>query len=563
MEFLKAKGRYIEEGNKQILLRGFGLGGWFLPEGYMWKLYQKCDRPRRMEAMIERLCGRAYAEDFWQRYLDFYISKKDMEWIAKEGFNSVRLPLNARHLYDVKENVFSLNKNMIARMDELISWCREYKLYVILDMHGAPGGQTGQNIDDSEDDHPRLFTESRYERELVWLWMELVKHYQEEPVVAGYDLLNEPVPNFFCQYNDKVLPLYRKLIKEIRTIDRKHMIILEGLHWASDFSLFHEFTKEEAQDNILLQFHKYWNNPDEESLEPFLNVSNVLNAPLFMGEGGENNCDWYTTAFPLYERLNISWSFWSYKKMENKNSPVTFAVPEGWKELIDWMDGKGDLSRDRAREILDQFLHNIRDSRHNPQVLHALKRELPLRIPCEAYEDAQFASTRIVGAALRLRDPVSILFENGKTGKVDYERMGGEEQPPEENLLVMLLPGDGVKYLFYCRKEEIEVTIRAGGQGSLLLELCDGEKTEVTVNQNQDYHVVISCLPKEQEECKQHQQYTVNQKCGEHQECKEDKEHQKQEENNQYPEEKDNNPQKELWIRGLEGTVLLDYLYLS
>jgi hypothetical protein len=494
MEFIRAAGKDICAGNSPILLRGFGLGGWFLPEGYMWKLYKKCDRPRRMEAMIEGLCGKEYADSFWENYLGSYITEKDIEFIAREGFNSVRLPLNGRHLYEKKDGVLSLNTGMLRRIDEVISWCGQHRIYVILDMHGAPGGQTGQNIDDSEADQPYLFMYPQYGEELVFLWKELAKRYCEEPAIAGYDLLNEPLPNFFSQYNDKLLPLYRRLIREIREIDKKHMIILEGLHWATDFSVFDSFTKEEAADNIMLQFHKYWNNPDAESLQGFMKKAGDLSVPLFMGEGGENNCDWYTTAFPMYEQQNISWSFWSYKKMACTNSPVTFDIPEGWDELIGWIDGHAALDSKRAEMIFNHFLHCIQNPRINKKVLNALKRELPVKIPCEAYNTYRINLPRIPGAAFRLADPVTIIFENGKTGDVNFRGHAGEEQPKEENLLVQLFPGDSVGYLFYHNREELKVTVSAEGPGDLAVS-TDIQEEYVPVGKKSEYGIEIKGLP--------------------------------------------------------------------
>ncbi len=498
MEFLKARGKSIYAGDKPVLFRGFGLGGWFLPEGYMWKLHKACDRPRRIEAMIEELCGSEYAKQFWESYLDHYITEEDIKWIAREGFNSVRLPLNARHLYKKGSGGLRLKTESFLRVDQLIAWCRENNIYVILDMHGAPGGQTGQNIDDSESDLPCLFLESSYEEELCFLWREIAKRYQDEAAVAGYDLLNEPLPDFFCQYNDRVLPLYRRLHKEIRELDKEHMIILEGVHWASDFSIFEGLTKEEAADNLLLQFHKYWNNPDAESLEDFIRLSEELNVPLFMGEGGENNCDWYTTAFPLYEQLNIGWSFWSYKKMDCLNSPITFPIPEGWQELMEWIDGKQHVDSERAVQILNNFLESIRETRINQPVIKALKREAPIRIPCEAFQDYRIKSSRRIGADLRRKEPVSIIFENGRTGKVDYQRMGGEEQPPEENLLVQLNPGDGVGYLIRSNKNELEITLRAGGAGELLLTF-QGEEERILIDGLRDYPAKFKYVPSEKD----------------------------------------------------------------
>ncbi len=492
MNYLKANKDTIYDGDKPVILRGFGLGGWFLPEGYMWKIDTQYDRPRRLEKMIEDLCGKEYAINFWQQYLDTYITKKDIEFIAKEGFNSVRLPLNARHLYQKQGQQFILNTSMFHRIDTLIDWCRLYGIYVIIDMHGAPGGQTGQNIDDCEVDQPYLFMQEQYAEELSFLWKEIAARYRKEPIVAGYDLLNEPVPEFFSQYNDKVLPLYRRLIRDIREIDPEHMIILEGVHWATDFSIFDSFTPEEAADNILLQFHKYWNNPDAESLAAPTRTAKRLNIPLFMGEGGENNCDWYTTAFPMYEQLGISWSFWSYKKMSCKNSPLTFDMPEGWDNLISWMKGDQLLGGERARSIFNDFLSCIKNARINPDVLKALKREVPVRIPCEAYNDFHIISERIEGAKLRKNDPVSIIFENGRIGEVDYKRYGGEEQPPEENLQVRLQTQDKVGYLFCCQKEEFYLVIHMEGEGELHVRTGLEEKN-LNVSGKGEYAVTLKC----------------------------------------------------------------------
>ncbi len=494
MEFLRAVGKEVYEGEKSILLRGFGLGGWFLPEGYMWELYKKCDRPRRMEAMIEELCGQDFGQYFWKSYLDSYITEADIRLIAEEGFNSVRLPLNARHLYALDHGKPTLNPEMLARIDQFIDCCGRYQIYVILDMHGAPGGQTGQNIDDSEDDKPLLFLEERYEKELIELWQQLAAHYCENRTVAGYDLLNEPLPNWFSQYNAQVLPLYRKLIKAIREVDQNHMIILEGVHWATDFSIFEAFSREEAADNIMLQFHKYWNNPDAESLQKFITWGDRLNVPLFMGEGGENNCDWYTTAFIMYEQMNIGWSFWSYKKMDCSNSPITFDVPEGWEELIRWLDGEGLLSAERAQEIFRSFLQSIQNPRINKGVLRALKREVPVRIPCEAYQAYDIKSGRIPGAALRSTDPVSLVIENGRLGEVDYGSHAVGEVPEDQNVMVLLFAGDKVSYLFYPGREKLMVTIRAEGEGELLLS-SECEQISCPVNGRKEYTMTLTVVP--------------------------------------------------------------------
>ena len=78
MGFVHAEGTKLVRDGSDVFLRGFGLGGWLLPEGYMWKLHGDCNRPRRMEALVERLCGPEYAEVFWRSYLDHYITERDI-----------------------------------------------------------------------------------------------------------------------------------------------------------------------------------------------------------------------------------------------------------------------------------------------------------------------------------------------------------------------------------------------------------------------------------------------------------------------------------------------------
>lgn len=473
MELLTIKNGKLYKGTEPYLLRGFGLGGWLLPEGYMWKLFTKCDRPRRIEAMIETLCGTEYASKFWDSYYETYITEQDIAWISENGFNSVRLALNARHLCHAAAEGLAFDRKTIGYVDLLIEWCKAYGIYVILDVHGAPGGQTGQNIDDSEDDQPRLFMEDRYQQELIELWAMLANRYKDEPAVAAYDLMNEPLPNWFSQYNDLLMPLYQTLIATIREIDPKHVIILEGLHWATDFSVFDVLGPKDVADNIMLEFHKYWSHPDQESLVPFIESAQRLKAPLFMGEGGENNLDWYTTVFPLYERLDISWSFWTYKKMDCDNSPISFKRPAKWASILEWIDGERELSRGEAIAIFDDLLFNIAHSEQNLPVIHALNRRVPVNIPAEAYDvfSANPKKERIRGADIRLSDPIDIVFETGRIGNVDYKRYGGEPQPVEENLLVALDEGESIGFLFRSDDEIIGVKIQCAGDAMLICEV--------------------------------------------------------------------------------------------
>lgn len=203
------KGR-LTAGGVPVLLRGFGLGGWLLPEGYMWRFYTKCDRPRRIEALIEKLCGAEYAASFWERYYGSYITEADIRLAAQNGFNSVRLPFNARHLRE---------PGYLRCIDDCVRWCGKHGVYAILDMHAAPGGQTGQNIDDSERDLPELFMRPEHRDELCALWALLAARYRGEAAVAGFDLLNEPLIRKDAEHNGRLVPLYLRITEAVRRAD--------------------------------------------------------------------------------------------------------------------------------------------------------------------------------------------------------------------------------------------------------------------------------------------------------------------------------------------------------
>lgn len=253
---------------------------------------------------------------------------------------------------------------------------------------------------------------------------------------------------------------------------------MEGVHWATDFSIFDSFEVEKMDDNVLLQFHKYWSPPDQESLQYFLDYSEKLTLPLFMGEGGENNLMWYSAIFPLYDRLNISWSFWTYKKMDCTNSPVSFLIPPGWEQLIEYIEGKRMLSKQEATEIFNHFLECIQTPTINYSVFQSLQCQAPVRIHCEFYVDYSITRPRQRGANLRSVDPVNILFENGKEAVPDYKRYGGEAEPEEENVIVKIHESESLIYEFKTDKanESIHFSIRAQGKGKFLL-TCENEQS--------------------------------------------------------------------------------------
>ncbi|WP_405770738.1 glycoside hydrolase family 5 protein [Streptomyces sp. NBC_00080] len=455
--FLRAAdGRIVDGTGNPVLLRGVGLGNWLLPEGYMWKFTPSAaaQSPREIEALFESLVGTTRADEFWQRFRQVFVNEDDIARIRAEGMNHVRLPINSRVVMD---DDGALVEEGFALIDQLIEWCRTHRLWVVLDLHGAPGGQTGTNIDDSPRGIPELFTEPRYRELTIRLWRAIAERYRDEPVVAAYDLLNEPLPNEYQhRHADDLAALYIDLTKAIREIDQNHLLCYEGTHWATNWSIFTEVW----DPNSMLQFHRYWSPPDRPGIQRFIDTGRRLGLPVYMGEGGENNLAWLQTAFQLYEDCGIGWNFWPWKKIDTLTSPCSVDAPAGWADILAHAAGSAPQPHpDQAWDTLTALLDVMPIARctYRPEVIRALMRRVPLEIPASGFGFlGAGVSYRSTGAeplrGFRSDEQVTIRHAGGtEPENIDFEHMTGAPRTVDQELFLELGAGDWVRY-------DIEVT---------------------------------------------------------------------------------------------------------
>lgn len=386
--FLHTRGEDIVDGaGNKVFLQGVGLGNWLLPEGYMWKFHDKGDRPRKIESIVTDLLGEENSSLFWKEFRKNYITEADIQRIAEMGFNSVRPALNSR-LFITEGNPAVFNEEGFLLLDNLISWCKKQGIYVIIDMHGAPGGQTGANIDDSADDLPRLFMDARNQDLLVRLWVRIAERYKNETAVAAYDLLNEPLPEgtgAALKYGNELEPLYKRITAAIRETDKNHMITLEGMNWANNWSVFGL----PFDSNVFYQFHYYcWNQPDNlNNIQYFTDMRKKLKTPVWIGETGEKNNTIYWGTTQYFEYNNMGWSFWPWKKMATQNTPYSINKPAGWDQVAAYTGDGPKPSPDVAKKAFDELLENIKlvNCVYYPDVVNSILRRIPVKVQAENY----------------------------------------------------------------------------------------------------------------------------------------------------------------------------------
>jgi endoglucanase len=369
--YLKAQGKFIVNGNgEKVILRGMGLGGWMLQEGYMLKL-GPVGPQYRIRKKIEELIGKDKTAAFYEGWLAGQTRKIDIDSMASWGFNSVRLPMHYRlYTLSVEEEPIKgtntwLDKGF-ALTDSLLAWCKANHMYLILDLHAAPGGQGHDyNISDRDSTKPSLWDSEANRQKMIALWRRLAERYVNEPWIGGYDIINEPNWGFEDPKDRnglkeaKNVPL-RQLMMDItaaiRAVDKKHIIIIEGNGWGNNY----RGVLPPWDDNLVLSFHKYWNPNNQESIKGPLDLREKYNIPLWLGESGENNNTWYRECIQLVESNNIGWSWWPLKKI-GANNPLEVKMTPEYQRVVDYFTGKGPKpTQQEAEAALNGLLQNIR-----------------------------------------------------------------------------------------------------------------------------------------------------------------------------------------------------------
>ena len=413
--FLKARGTAIkdEKGN-EVILRGMGLGGWMLQEPYMLKLSGTATAQYDIRKKITALVGEKNTAKFYDAWLANHCTRTDIDSLAAWGFNSVRLPMHY-NLYTLpieKEPVPGKNTWLskgFQLTDSLLSWCKANHIYLILDLHAAPGGQGNDNaISDRDTSKPSLWESNANRLKTIALWKKLATRYAKEEWIGGYDIINETNWGFKdttdrngCAEKDNT-PL-RDLLKDITTtirqVDKKHIIFIEGNCWANNYSGIFPLW----DDNMVISFHKYWNHTTKASIQNFLDYRNTYNVPVWMGETGENSNAWFTDVVSLLETNKIGWAMWPLKK-SGLNNPLQVRIDAGMQQVLDYWDGKA--PRPTATEAFKSLMQFAGNTNAKNNIVH---------------RDVADAMTRQVRSADPLPFKTNIIIDKTILFAADYD----------------------------------------------------------------------------------------------------------------------------------------------
>jgi len=364
----------IQPNGERLFIQGTNLGNWLNPEGYMFG-FSKTNSAWMIDLLFKEAIGPDGTANFWKQFKDNYITQADIKFIAQQGANTIRLPFNYKLFTDEDYMGLSSQQDGFQRIDQLISWCRQAGLYLILDMHDCPGSQTGDNIDDGYG-YPWLFESEQSQQLFCDIWQRIAKRYAKEPVILGYELMNEPIAHYFenkDELNARLEPLYKRAVKAIRQVDRNHVILLGGARWNSDFFMFNDWT---FDNNIMYTCHRYGGEATAEAINDYISFRDKTQLPMYMGEIGHNTNEWQADFVKVMKQANIGYTFWPYKKLDG-SCMMGIQRPELWDSVVVKYSETDRTTYKNLREArpnqqlfrqqLDEFIRNCRFERCHKQ----------------------------------------------------------------------------------------------------------------------------------------------------------------------------------------------------
>lgn len=378
--YLHRNGKYIYDGTgKEIILRGIGTGNFMLQEGYMMQTSDVLPTQHQFRKALEDLIGTEKTDSFYTVWLASHFREIDIDSMKSWGFNSIRLAMHYKWFTPpiekepVPGEITWLETGFVL-VDSLLKWCEKHEMYLILDLHGAPGGQ-GKDaaISDYDASKPSLWESQLNKDKTIALWRRLAERYHDEPWIGGYDLINETNWSFPEGNNSKLRELMVNITNAIREVDQNHIIFIEGNGFANDFSGM----TPPWDNNMAYSFHKYWSYNTQDAISFALNLRNSHNVPIWMGEAGENSNAWFTSAIELFERNRIGWSWWPVKK-PGINNPLRVLVNSDYTQLINYW--KGTASKPTVEQAFNAVLtfaenHRLENCVYQRDVVDAMIRQ--------------------------------------------------------------------------------------------------------------------------------------------------------------------------------------------
>ncbi len=508
---LKTQGtRFVNGEGEEVILHGYGVANWENVEGFMigsaplprdtfqFILFPgpgKDHNPERwtcrrfVSQQVRELCGQKYLDTFWDRWEENHLREEDIALMADLGFNCVRIVLNANALL-YEEPGIQFHEGGFGRLEKVIDWCEKYRLYAILDMHGVVGGNNGATGDSLFCEYPSLFLDKESKERQILLWEEIVRRFGSRWIIAGYDLINEPVSS---PVQHEYIPLleqyYEECIERIRKIDTEHIFFLEGAKYARDARIF-DHSYDPQYHNWAISIHLYGASPEIKDLYPWLLKREERNVPLWLGECGAGPIN-DAVFYDICAHYGVAYTPWGWKTALDPHGhpghgPVNHPLPKDWEKIQAFQMVGPRPSYEESIRIMDEFIEltKLEHCVINRDGVRLAAKKPDIDLPGVAYDMWEKDGRRYYGSwelsnylNFRLEDHTKLIWASKKALPYPkfawYEDKNEERYHPLEDLALELSQGEYANYT--VRGVEKDCQVRLSGVGACEVELsCDG-----------------------------------------------------------------------------------------
>ncbi len=314
---------------------------------------------------------------FLDNMLKHIVIEDDFADINNMCANTVRLSLITYRDFENDTLPFTYKENNFQQLDSVVQWAKNHDIYLIISMRQSPGGHNSSPHSGNEGLN-ELWNNINYQQRISALWRKIAERYANEPIIVGYDLLNEPEAPDSTVLNT----VYQSIIGSIRSVDTNHIIFLEGNLWGQ----YTDWIDPSLDTNLALSIHYYLPSsyavdgigtyPDEgigftknvlsTTLQDRINHAQSLNLPCYVGEfGAMTNAGGYLVydedLINIMDSLSLSWNYYNYKNIKGATNTQAFYYADNTNEFVQMLTSlqEGILFSSFSQQYLDFVLASI------------------------------------------------------------------------------------------------------------------------------------------------------------------------------------------------------------
>lgn len=165
-------------------LVGVNLGGWLLLEKWMTPSLFAGTAAEDESTLMQQ--EHIDITERLQHHRDTFITREDFTWLQLHGVRAVRLPVG----YWVFGGAEPF-RSAIEYVDAAFQWAKETGIQILLDLHGAPGSQNG-NQESGQIGSTSWHRNQKNILTSLEIIKKLAERYAGNPALLGIELLNEP-----------------------------------------------------------------------------------------------------------------------------------------------------------------------------------------------------------------------------------------------------------------------------------------------------------------------------------------------------------------------------------